>query len=199
MAANAAPLLEQLRREALLGAAQTRAEADASCERIRAEAVGAAAAQRTSALAERERSAAQQLTTARSEAEQRTRGKTLAARADALDRIFARAALELETFASHEGLRELLARLLGEALGYLPDGPVVVRCARGLGENVSAALKAAGRADADVREDSSVPLGMLVETADGAIAVDVTLARLVARLRPRLSPALALQLDTRAP
>ncbi len=46
-----------------------------------------------------------------------------------------------------------------------------------------------------MREDETVPLGAIAETADGAISVDCTLRQRLARLRPQLAIALVKRIE----
>jgi len=195
MGADTAPLLEQLRRDAAAAASERRAQAQREASTRLEEAKARAGARRATKLAERARSDERALEAAKAEAAQRMAKELLAARAAALEKVFARAHAHLEAQAAHPRLGDELSAALAEALTYLPDGAVAVRCPAAAMEIARAALRSAGRRDALVREDASVPLGAIAETADGAIAVDATFARRLVRRRPQLSISLVARLE----
>lgn len=190
MAAQAGPLLDQILRAGVAAAnarvTTARAEADQTIGKARERTVRT----RNTALAERERAHAGALEAARAEATQRVARDTLGARAAALDRIFAAATTQLPALATHPRLAEVLGPALADALTYVPDGPVVVRCAGAVAGVVRAGIAASGR-DAAVRVGETVALGAIVESADGAVSVDVTFATRLARARARLAITIA--------
>ena len=199
MQANAGPMLDQLRRDAAKAAAERVVTARREADGLRAVVQEEAAARRTAVIAAQERAAAVALEASRVATAQRLEPDILAARAEALDRIFVRAAAHMETLAAHPRLGEVLGRAIADALTYLPDGPVTVRCCRSAAQTVRAALRALGRETASMREDPAVALGAIVESADGGIAVDVTFARLLERRRRQLSIVLNQRIQGSAP
>lgn len=199
MQANVGPMLDQLRRDAAKAAAERVGTAGREANGLRAIMQEEAAARWTAGMAAQELAAAVALEAARVTTAQRLEPDILAARAEALDRIFVHAAVHMETLAAHPRLGEVLGRAIADALTYLPDGPVTVRCCRSAAQTVRAALRALGRETDSIREDPTVALGAIVESADGGIAVDVTLARLLARRRRQLSIVLNQRIQGIAP
>jgi vacuolar-type H+-ATPase subunit E/Vma4 len=199
MPAHAGPLLEQIRGDATAAADARIAAARAEAVRLDAETMARLAHRRATAVADRERAGASALEATRAETSQRVSRETLASRAAALDRIFAAALLQLQALAAHPRLGAVLGRALADALTYLPDGPVTVRCAPDVAGAVRAALAELGRDTITVREEDGVPLGAIVESADGAIAVDATFLRRLARERPRLAITITRQLEATSP
>ena len=199
MPAHAGPLLEQIRGDATAAAAARVAAARADAERLSAEATARVEHRRVAAVADRERSHVAALEATRAETAQRVSRETLSSRAAALDRVFAAALLQMQSLAAHPGLGAVLGRALADAVTYLPDGPVTVRCARDVAVAVRAAVAGLGRGAITVREDDDVPIGAIVESSDGAIAVDATFLRRLARERPRLAITIARQMEATSP
>lgn len=191
MSGAAGPLLDQIRRTAVAAATDLVAAARTEAEAIRTGARDRAQRRRASAVASHEREEATSLSRTRAETVARVGQRSLAARAAALDRIFVEADRRLASLGGHPGLRDLLAATLSDGLTYLPPGPATVRCAGIIAEPVRAALTVAGRHDATVRIDETVPIGVMIEAGDGSVAVDGTLTRRLARERPRLAAVLA--------
>lgn len=186
-------LLDELKRgaeaerEAVLGDARARAE------RIRGESTARLNREQADRLAPREREL--KATNARTLAEARRRGRAtaLAARQRVFERVFARARERLAALASDEAYRNAIPSHLGEALVYMGDVPVVIRCPPALAGAVRAALE--GRADAQIAEDETMGPGVVVQAADGHVVVDNTLEARLTRLRPVLSVELARELE----
>jgi vacuolar-type H+-ATPase subunit E/Vma4 len=201
VAGAAGPLLDQIRRTAVATAADLIAAARTEADAIRAGARDRAQRKRAHALAAHDRDGATRLARTRAETGARVGHDTLAARAAALDRIFVAAEARFASLARHPGLVALLAATISDGLTYLPPGTTTVRCASAFvepvraalaaAERTDAALAAAERVDATVRIDESVPAGVMLEAGDGSVVVDGTLARRLARERPRLSAILA--------
>lgn len=190
MPAVTAPLLEQLRREALETSRERVDSAQAEAGRIRAEAQERAARRRRAAVTEAERARTRELDSACATTAQRVSHDTLTARAAVLDRVFAAAEARLGMLAAHPGLPALLRNTFEDTLTYMPEGPITVRCPAAVAAAAREAIGAAGHGGVVVREDDSVPLGIIVEAADGSLAVDRTFARALERERPRLAIAL---------
>ncbi|MFI5310995.1 MAG: V-type ATP synthase subunit E family protein [Gemmatimonadales bacterium] len=195
MPAQAGPLLEQIRRDAAASAEARVTTARAEAERTRSEARERSGRNRALALAARERALAGALDAARAEASQRVSRETLASRAAALDRIFTAAAALLQTLAADPRLGAALGKVIADALTYLPDGPATVRAPAPVVAAVRGILTASGRDAVAVRVDDSVALGAIVESTDGAVAIDVTFARQLERARKRLSIAIMRKLE----
>jgi vacuolar-type H+-ATPase subunit E/Vma4 len=195
---HAGPLLDQIRRDAAAAAEARVASARQDAARLDTESTARLEHRRASAVEDRERSRVAALEAARAETSQRVSRETLSSRAAALDRVFAAALLQMQALAAHPRLGAVLGRALADALTYLPDGPVTVRCARDVAVAVRAAVAGVagvGRDTITVREDDGVPLGAIVEAADGTIAVDATFVRRLARERPRLAITIARQME----
>jgi vacuolar-type H+-ATPase subunit E/Vma4 len=187
----AGPLLDQIRRSAVAAATDLVAAARSDADAIRTNARERARRRRALAVAAHEREGATSLSRTRAETVARVGHDSLAARATALELIFVEADRQLASLARHPGLGTLLVATIGDGLTYLPPGATTVRCAAVIAESVRAALAAAKREDATVRIDESTPIGVILEAGDGSVVVDGTLARRLARERPRLSAILA--------
>ena len=194
MPGAAAPLLEQIRGTAAAAAAEGVTLARAGADAIRERAREGAKRERAGALLARRQAAAIADSRTRAETAVRVGRQTLTARGAALDRVFAEAGRRLDSLATHPGLRDLLGATITDGLTYLLPEHAVVVCGEAIAETVRAALAAAKLANIEVRADARVPIGVLVESGDGALVVDGTFARRLARERPRLSTVLARRL-----
>lgn len=192
--ATARPLLDALHRKAEAETQSRRTAAGAEAERIRADAETEIARHVAAATAERASALDAMQDADRAECLQRLTRETLTARAEALDRVFSAAAARIETRCAHAGLGTALKTMIADALSYLPDGPAQLRCASATIPAVQAAIATLGRDALQVREDATVPLGVLAESGDGSIVVDATFARRLVRERPRLAITLANEL-----
>jgi vacuolar-type H+-ATPase subunit E/Vma4 len=191
-----AELLRSLEQEAEVQAAAVRAEARATADGIRAERA-AELARRSAALRDArardlEAAAARELEASRRES---TR-LVLEARAAALERVRRRAEQRLAATAADPGAVPLLARDLAVALEYLGPAPVVVEAPAPL-------LEALRGATADTGRMTFVPAdngrhGLVVRSADGAVAVDASRESRLARAWPRLAIELARRLEALA-
>lgn len=199
MAADTAPLLEQIRSAGSAAADAKLAAARAEADAIRARARDAATQRRDAALAERGRAAAAALERTRADATAQANRSTLGARSDALDQVFSAAEQSFASLVLGVALRELLAAWARDALTYIPEGKAAVRCAASDADEARAALSAIGRDDVTVTTDESVPAGAVVESADGSVAVDCTFARRLRRERARLSIVVMSQLTVPSP
>ena len=112
--------------------------------------------------------------------------------------MFTAASTRIEERQGHSGLATALGTMIAEALTYLPDGPAQVRCSRESVPTVRQAVASLEREGLRVSEDDTVSLGVVAESGDGAIVVNATFARRLARERPRLAIEIMGQLD-RAP
>lgn len=187
MPATAGPLLEQLRREADAAVAECTARASAEAERIRESAAAQRERRRATTVAAREQALAREREAARARAAQSTVQAVLTARAAFLDRVFEAAERRLEALAGAPDLAARLAPLIAEALPFLPADDTRVRCRPALRDAVGRALAAAGRGDAPVESDDSVPAGAVLEDAARTVRVDATLTARLQRMRAALA------------
>lgn len=196
--ATARPLLDELKRtaDAELEARRARAVADAAAIRAQAEAEAHRRVEAARALADVE--ATRLLAVERADAARRARAAILPARADALDRVFAHAAACIERRAAHPDARAAVTTLVRDAISYLPDGDVVIRCGSAA---TLAARDAATGLTRPVRivDDPTVPLGAIVGSDDGRVLVDATFARRLARTRAALAAAIARRITEQSP
>lgn len=193
-----AALLEQLRRDARAASEQSIAAARAEASRLRNASDERLAQLRTAELAARARIHAAALDRARSDARTRTAREWLAARAEALDRVFVAAH---EALACRSGEPRFLAAVAGiahDALAYLPPGDASARCAASLAQAVRTVLEsqASGRPGLRVIEDDAIATGVVLETADRSLVIDATFARRLTRERARLAIEVARQLES---
>ena len=194
MTGQAGPLLEQIRSTAVAQASERITAARAEADAIRATARDRAQRTRTAAVAAHQRVSAATDARTRAETAARIGRDTFAARAAALDRIFAAAERMLPSLATHPGLPALLGATIREGLTYVPPETATVACAGVIAGTVRDALAGPGMERVAVRIDESIPIGVIVETGDGALKVDGTFSRRLARERPRLSTVLARRL-----
>jgi vacuolar-type H+-ATPase subunit E/Vma4 len=103
------------------------------------------------------------------------------ARARCLARIFGAAEARLTGSRTGEEAARTVPRLLDEALEFLPDMAVVVRCHASLEPYVGRAI-VASRIGSVIAEPA-IPWGVIVEAEDGSVRIDNTL---VSRLRRRV-------------
>jgi vacuolar-type H+-ATPase subunit E/Vma4 len=199
--APAAVLLGQLRHDAEAAAARRIAEARTAATKLRTESAGRIAGLRAAACGARERAHAVTLESLRAETRERTAREWLSARAEALDRVFVTANESLVARAGEPRFLAAVATLAREAASYLPPGEAIARCAPSLVPAMRAVLEspASGRAAIRVIDDAAVATGVLLASADGAVAIDATLGRRLARERPRLAIEVARQLEPVAP
>jgi vacuolar-type H+-ATPase subunit E/Vma4 len=122
--------------------------------------------------------------------------ETYTARAAFLDRVFDAVHVRLAEAALPDTYDSALAQHLVEALAYLPDEPVIVRCPPLLEQRVRALTNT--RSNVTVAVDAAAPLGISVEARDGSVTVDNTLASRVERLRPLLNMELLQRLGSGA-
>lgn len=196
---TARPLLDDLRRKAAAETDAVRASAQAEAEQVRQSARAAAEARATAERQRAARAEAEQSAVAHADAQRRANERLLPARAAALERVFLRATARIESRANDPRLGEALAPLVRDALGYLSEGAIRARCASPVVQLVQQTIAAAGRTDASVSADPAVPLGAIVELADGSVAVDATFAQRLAKERPVLAAELAARLQEPAP
>lgn len=183
-------LLELLEREAR---AQADAVAAAARDRVaELEARTAAEAERRRAMARSRLEAEARDAERRSlaAAARRHREELLAARAAALDRVFAAAAVRLATLPV-ERYRERIPDLVRSTLPYLEGAPAVLEVRRDAAPLLSAA--AGGSVRVVSREDA--PAGLRGRSEDGRVVVDNTLPARLARLAPDLAIGLAARIE----
>ena len=158
-----------------------RAEADA----IRA----AADARTTQRIAEvyaaREAELRRSLEARRSRALSASRVRVLEARTRFIEQVLAAAEKELPGVLERSSSAESLAGLCTEALAYFPAGGARIRLRAALAQRLPDNLSGS-----DVVVDDTVPEGVIVESPDGSVRVDNTLAARLHRQRPLLAIAL---------
>ena len=192
---TARPLLDELRHSAAREIAAVRQRAAEQADEIVANARNATERRTREARAASIRVASERVVAAQADAARRTSELVLPARAAALDRIFEAAAARVESRLDHPQLAQALEPLVRDALRYLPDGPVRVRCHGKLTALLGAMSALRERSDASVVADASTPLGFIAESADGSVSVDATFTRRLARARTELSTDVVRQLD----
>lgn len=192
---TARPLLDELRHSAAREIAALRQRATEQAEAIVASARDATERRTQEARQASMQVASERVAAARADAARRVSELVLPARAAALDRIFEAAAVRVESRLDHPRLAEALEPLVSDALRYLPDGPVRVRCQARLTALLGEMPALRDRDDASVVVDASAPLGFIAESGDGRMSVDATFARRLARARTELSTDVVRRLD----
>lgn len=185
-------LLAALERDAAADREAILAEARAEVERIRTRTSERHARHWESFLEPREREWRRAAAVAVAQARRGVRGDVLAAQQRFLDRVFAEARARLSDAMLGEEYRRVLSVHVEETLAYLCDEPCLVRCPPPLEAPVRSIV--ASRKNVSVVVDPESPPGIVVESRDGAIAVNNTLE---GRLE-RLAPILALELVARS-
>jgi vacuolar-type H+-ATPase subunit E/Vma4 len=112
------------------------------------------------------------------------RAEVLAARADAVERVFARARERLAACGDDPGWLGATLGDLDAALACVA-GAKVVRCRPAHAPELGRRLK--GRADVTLEPDPGVGTGFVVTAADGSVTVDATLAARLEGERARLA------------
>lgn len=191
-------LLDQLRAEAARDVAQRLETARTEATRVVATAEAAATHARLHALEQQERAGETARAAALAGAQLEHLGAVLTARAEALERVFVAATRDVESLSASDRLTPLLIRQLQLALPFLPEGAVVVRCAPHIANAARAAVAATARDALTVEPTPGTPLGLVVATADGSMAVDVTFARQLVRQRGVLAIELARRIEEHA-
>jgi vacuolar-type H+-ATPase subunit E/Vma4 len=156
-----------------------RAEADA----IRASADARTSQRIAEAYAAREAGLRQSLDAKRSRALTASRVRVLQARTCFIDQVLAAAEAELPGVLERSASVEPLTRLCAEALEYFPAGAARIRLRAALARRLSGNSWGA----VEVGVDDTVPEGVIVESLDGSVRVDNTLAARLHRRRPELA------------
>lgn len=187
-----AELLRSLEDEADARGRALLAEARAAAERLRTDqAAGLArrcAAARDAREAELRSAAARELEAGRRQAARRL----LEARADVLERVRRRAEARLADRATDPAGVPRLARDVALALEYLGPAPAIVEAPAALVDALRATVSDTSRVTFGASEDGR---GLRIRTADGALSVDASIERRLARAWPRLAIALAGRLE----
>ncbi len=173
---------ERLLAEARAEAARIRADAQDRAQRVRADSLGGLEADRRAAMA-----------VELAETRRAARRGVLEARAAVVARVFAEAGSRLPALLDDPCYRAALPNHLAEALSCVGGEESVVRCPPALAGTVGASV--AGRPGVSVRAVADAPAGVTVETADGAIVVDNTLAGRLERGRRALELLVAARLE----
>jgi len=128
-------------------------------------------------------------TAARLEARSDARRSALLARRAIVNRVMDVARAMLPAAASESWLRSAAE----QALEYLPEGEVVVRCA---GRDVALVKKlVASRKTAQVVADDKIGAGVVAESSDGSVRVDGTLDARLGRLHAEIAIAIVSSLE----
>ena len=180
-------LLQYLEQEAELAEAECRADASRQSAGINAAAVQAADAHWRASVAAREREHAQARASAAMNAHQRSLQAVLMARDDIVTRVLDAAVARCNGLAAHPDMAGLLRDDVTRAREYLPDGPMVVRCLPALADMTRDALAGIDAHEATVTIDQDAPMGLVVQSGDGRIEVNLTLARRIASERAALA------------
>lgn len=173
-------LLEQearVEQDKSLAEARARAEEITAAARREAEEIVAANQRRLEA------EAAQARTRATSTASLRAAALILAAKDEALRKVFEQAEAELRTAAAHPSRRRAMLReFLREAAQGFPPGRAVVEVAHGDVQVVQVVCRELGL-DLEVRESGQVSDGVRLVSPDGRAVVENTLPSRLARAR----------------
>ncbi|HEV2357107.1 MAG TPA: V-type ATP synthase subunit E [bacterium] len=176
-------LIQLLEQEARVETDQALREAEAKAAEVVA--AGAREAEEIEAAARRrvDSERAQARARATSTASLRAAAVVLAAKDEAIRRVFEQAEAELRSAAANPVRRGAVLRaLLREAAAGVAGGRATVEVARGDVEAVRDASRELGL-DAEVREAADVADGVRVAAADGRVVVENTLASRLARAR----------------
>jgi vacuolar-type H+-ATPase subunit E/Vma4 len=119
------------------------------------------------------------------EARRRARGDVLAARDRLLSRVRAAAVERLPAAVADPRYTAVLPTHFAEAVAFLGDGRVIVRCAPAIADRLG--RDAATRSGVTVVPDPRTTTGFTIESEDGAVVVDNGLEARLARLAPRLA------------
>jgi len=194
-AASARGLLSRLARESDATVAACEAAAKDRAQALHDDAERAAIARRREVLSARERQHAQELRAARELVQQRVVAETLKARAAVIEQVMATAVSQADELLPHVELADCLRADVAQAVRYLPDGAVNVRCRPSLAALAQNAAAAVDQSRISVVIDRTTPFGVVVESSDGRVTVDATIARRIAGDRQRLSVRVAQLLE----
>ena len=105
-----------------------------------------------------------------------------------IERVLARARVLLED-AEHDGAYlDGIAAQTGEALRYVDDRPITLRCRPALAARLAQAM--VGRGEIVLEPDATCPVGVVLEARDRSVVVDDTLAARLERLAAEIGPSL---------
>ena len=160
-------------------------EAEALAAELRAEAESVASRRREEVLRHEEaalrREPRARVATAFSEAQKRT----LEARADLVERVFAMAGELAPALLEGPEAREMLVARAEEALTHISGGDVVITASSGVAAVLEDAL--AGRRGVTVERDPGLAAGFRAACGDGNLVVDATLPSLLSHHRATLA------------
>lgn len=185
-------LLTVLEREAEAEAARLIATAEAEALAIEREATARVERDRTAAVERLALTEAGLTRRALASAERRRRERTLAARAAAIDRVFAAARFRLDRLPL-ERWRNGLGDLVAETIRYLEERPCLLECRPEAAALVETLL--ADRTGVRVASARTAAPGILGRTEDGVVTVDNTLPERLGRDRAELAIALAARME----
>ena len=167
------------------------AAARAEAERLRRAGDAARTADRAAAVRVREQELRAEAARALEAARRGATAQVLEARAEALDRVRARAGARLAARSADPALLPLLHQELVEGLGYLGEGPAVVEADAALVDAVRSTLN--GRPGVTLAAGGHG--GLLIRSADGRMAVDASFGARLAGQWPSLAIELARRME----
>jgi vacuolar-type H+-ATPase subunit E/Vma4 len=189
-------LLASLEHDAQVQADALLADARERAARATAEAHERATRRKDDTLAAREHAQRTAAELALARARRAGRARVLEARAHLLDQVFRAAQERLPAAAASAEFRATLPDRLAAARACFGGAPAVLRCAPQL---LDPLRKAVGRANGvTLRADAGVATGFVLESTDGALAVDETLATRLAQQRQALAVAVLAALQAEA-
>jgi vacuolar-type H+-ATPase subunit E/Vma4 len=182
-------LLRRLEREAEREVQQILEQARERAAAILAERDRQLALRRQEALDRREQQLAMEDDREVAAAEQLARRQLLLAQKGIVDRVLEAMHREaLERVARGEpAVVEWHVHRARAALEFMPAGAVEVRCPSQLAGQLAVALAEEQRSGVSVKADPAIPVGVVVQSADGYSTVDASLGALLESERPRLT------------
>lgn len=159
--------------------------AQAEADRIKAAGEGEASRRREDLLGRTELELRQETAAALAAATREARRDVLFARERLLDNVFQAAAARLPVLVDDARYRAVVGAEFEEAVGYLPEGGIRLRCSPGL---LGLAEEHVGDLPGiSIEPDAGVGSGFVLEAADGSSALDATLERRLADQRGSLA------------
>jgi vacuolar-type H+-ATPase subunit E/Vma4 len=196
---SAKPLLDQLHRDALEERERRLANARAQALRLSEAAEHLLQRERRDALAERERALRAELDHARAVVSRQCQLEQLHARRRLVDRCLKAAFDRTATLCESPGFIAALQRQVARALSYLPDGAHRARCSRVIEGDIRQALANHGAANTEMTVDDGADFGFVLESHDGSVMINATLATLIATERDDLAISLVKRYQGQAP
>lgn len=180
-------LLGRLQREADDAVADCLTAAREQAATLRDAAIRDADAHRHAVLVTRAREHRQARATAHALAQQRAVRETLRAREGAVEGVLRAAIASADTLAAHPDLLDALRTDIAQAMQHLPDAPVIVRCPPSIEHTTREAAAQVDATRTTVTVDPTLAMGIVVQSSDGRVEVNATVARRIAGQRRRLA------------